>query len=213
MNTCIKNGARSSKPGLLGVLLICLASEEASPALQAKDIRVPSGFIATIQQGVDVAKPGDTVIVLPGTYSGVYVGPDKSGLKILAAGAPGAVRIVAGSATGFLILGADNVRIQGFDISGVTDGITASAPRVSIVGNRIGNVGHAITLASWFVPCVDAEVSGNAIYGTVTGAIEVGGVRAHVHDNVMPDTTVVTGAGISLRPPSSECEVDHNILN
>src|ERR1039458_9680542 len=116
--------------------LVTLALALVPASLQAREITVPSGSIHTIQQGVDAAAPGDTVLVRPGTYvinnngggwpAGVDIGPDKPGLTLKAGGPPGSVKIVG---VGTISPGplnwrgisveADNALVEGFDISGL----------------------------------------------------------------------------------------------
>jgi len=74
----------------------------------------------TIQAAVDAAAPGDTIMVAAGTYNGGIV-VDKAGLRLMAQGPLGTVKIVgaggSGPVFGITVI-ADNVGIQGFEISG-----------------------------------------------------------------------------------------------
>lgn len=65
------------KTGMFLALILFLFS----PAF-AKIYQVPSAFIATIQGGINVAKDGDTVLVMPGTY---YENINFKGKNILVA--------------------------------------------------------------------------------------------------------------------------------
>jgi parallel beta-helix repeat protein len=109
----------------LAMLLVVVVVLFAGPAYAAvvvvddDGVECPRRAAATIQEGVARAKPGDTVRVCPGTYTGNVV-VNKRGLKLIAAGASGTVKIVGPGDFGLAIV-ADDVRVEGFEISGFVD--------------------------------------------------------------------------------------------
>lgn len=191
----MKTTLKSSATAALAALALALVPA----SLQAKVIKVPSGAIQTIQQGVDAAKSGDTVIVLPGTYdcsdvtgwwppavlirSETYA--DKSGLKLKAAGP---VKIVGpGWGTGAAIwIDADNVSVEGFDISGFGRGIVA-------MGQAQGT---------------QTQITGNTIHDCLDRLIEL---RGSGNYEVAHNTVTGGAAGIHLQPDSPAANPQHHL--
>lgn len=167
----LNRGMKSSVTAVLAALALAVVSA----SVQAKVIKVPSGAILTIQQGVDFAAPGDTVMVLPGTYvaepyEGIVV--NKPGLKLKASGPPGSVRIVKMNrpaddpAKGIAIM-ADNVLVEGFDISGFWSGVYGGLGVPHTQGGQItrntihdcASEGIIVTASS------DYEIDNNTVVG------------------------------------------------
>jgi len=98
--------------GMLGGLPALVSRVEASPAT----IYVPDDY-PTIQAAVDAASPGDTIIVLPGTYSeNVYI--NKENLTIQSR--DGADETIVQAAFKVMAL---NVNVNGFTIKGGIFGV------------------------------------------------------------------------------------------
>ncbi len=131
-----------------------------------------------IQPAVTGANPGDTILVYSGTYAGGII-VSTANLKLIAANGNRAVRVVGtgalGPVFGFDISGANNVLIQGFDISGFSGqhnasgifvgGLSASdtAHRANgsiLINNDIHDNGNGIYL--W--ESNNNRITGNNIY-------------------------------------------------
>lgn len=212
---------KSSATAALAILALALVPA----SLHAKVIQVPKGAIQTIQQGVDAAAPGDTVIVHRGTYvingpmgswpAAVHISSDKTGIKLKAAGP---VKLVGPGGderkgTGIQI-DANNVSIEGFDISGFGRGIVAGAQaegtQTRIAGNTIYDCsGICIELRG----SGTYEVAHNTLVGGLTG-IQIqmawdGTIppKGHLHHNRVTESL---GDGIRV-DQAPGCNVDHNV--
>ena len=112
---------RSGKRKLLG-----FESLEIRAVLSAT-LLVPTDF-ATIQAAVDAADEGDKIRVLPGTYT-ESVTIDKDNLEIKASNELAAiVNPASGGNFVFFVDGAQNVKIEGFEVSGAGDDVTITVP-------------------------------------------------------------------------------------
>jgi pectin methylesterase-like acyl-CoA thioesterase len=67
---------------LLALLMVSLGLVTAPPVLAGTTIDVPGDY-ATIQEAIDAAGPGDTIVVAAGTYAAFQV-VDKSNIHITA---------------------------------------------------------------------------------------------------------------------------------
>ncbi len=81
------------------------------------------GDHVTIQEGIDAATYGDTVLVAPGTYyERLYMGPDADGVTLLSAAGPGSTTIDNEGVSLNSVIHCENVgtdtRIEGFTITG-----------------------------------------------------------------------------------------------
>lgn len=221
----MKRGIKSSAAAALATLALALVPA----SLQAAEITVPSGAILTIQQGVDAAAPGDTVIVLPGTYvnnaavdystPAVNIGLEKPGLKLKAVGPPGSVKLVGpGSGqphTEGIWIDADNVRVEGFDISGFGRGIEAAGQTQGRPTRITGNTIHdCSSYGIQLDPAVSSnyEVDHNTLDGCLGGILLNGSAaagpnwQAYLHHNRV---TATQQTGIMLWQ-SPGCELDNN---
>lgn len=104
-----------------------------------------------IQQALDAARPGDTVLVKAGKYPG-GIRFNKSGVAgscLRLEGEPGAV--IGGGSTGITIEGKKYIAISGLTISGISGGDTPTGIRVSGASSHISltkNVVKQVTSSS-----------------------------------------------------------------
>jgi hypothetical protein len=82
----------------------------------------------TIQEGVDAARSGGTVVVLAGKYTGDATISGKSGLALTGQG--GGATVLAGA---IAISGSDAISIRGFDVTGA--GIHATSATLTVERN------------------------------------------------------------------------------
>jgi parallel beta-helix repeat protein len=191
-------------------LLAALALAMGLTNLPAKEIKVPSGSILTIQQGVDAAAPGDKVTVLPGVYGIVTIGPNKPGLQLKTAGPPGSVQVVG---LGGLVwnvgidVQANDVSVQGFVISEARYGIrvVGTSHGVTITGNTIGNLPGPYAAAIRVESSDGVEVGQNTAFGSINGD----GVIVYMSSNIHIGHN---GVDFIILTDSTGCEVDHNTV-
>jgi hypothetical protein len=124
----------------------------------AKTILVPSPGITTIQEGVNAATEGDTVLVLRGSYDG--------GIEVnirnvtLRAAEPLSVLITGGDPAGIRV-SADNVTVAGFQTSGFAIGILVTqSTEARITANFVDQNIFGITLENVAKARVDHNSSG-----------------------------------------------------
>ncbi len=224
MKATVKMNAQSMKRGITtlatpALVLLVLALVPAS--LQAKVIKVPSGAIQTIQQGVDAAAPGDMVLVRHGTYvyetgtdwpGAIHIWPDKDGLRLKAAGP---VKIVGPGLGGIAItIEADNVSVEGFEISGFRSGIVArwetEGSQTQVTGNTISECsGVSLELRG----AANYEVAHNTVIGGSIGILlqpeSAANPQHHLHHNTVTDAEW-QGIMVATAPGS---RLDHNVCN
>ncbi|MGO7203207.1 right-handed parallel beta-helix repeat-containing protein, partial [Rhizobium ruizarguesonis] len=158
-------------------------------------------------------RPGDEVVVKPGTYN-ESINIDKDGSAAgditLRSEVPGAalIRPPAGSYTGISV-NANYVTIDGFDIKGGNgDGIEANnVHHVSILNNKVHDSGESGIQFNYsdFVKIVGNETYNNASSGwfsgisiyenrNITGDTSTTGYRNIVQNNISHDNVTKTGA-------------------
>ncbi len=129
----------------------------------------------TIQDAVDAASDGDTICVKDGTYTG-SITIDKSVKLTSAAGASPTIDASGSGENNTLVIGADSVTIQGFEI------IAASKA--------------AIAAAGGFSP-TDLEIKQNTIRGSTHGINNLNRAEAHIVGNtVTKDSNHGSGNGM-----------------
>ncbi len=176
------------------VFLDVIASE---PINIAGAIKVP-GDQATIQNAIDVAVNGDTVLVSPGTYVETLNYQGKA-ITLISEFGP-ALTVIEGSVIFDSGEGLDSV-LQGFTVrDGGGISITGASPKV--IGNRIfenskcSGAGININFGSPIIQ--DNIISGNTTTcsGGNGGGMYVGGAAsAQILDNVITNNVVFAGDG------------------
>jgi len=218
----MKRITKSSATAALASLALALGPV----SLHAAQITVPSKEYPTIQAGVDAAKPGGTVLVLPGTYvigdqgefsTAVDIPAGKDGLQLKAAGAPGSVKIVGPGDMQCISIEADNALVEGFDISGFWKGVVSGAAATRITGNTIHDLQslpNSTATAIELDTALRCEVDHNTIYGCVWGITLYGASAAgpnwqtRIHHN-REEGDAASWYGVFLWQAPG-CKVDHN---
>lgn len=122
-------------------------------------------YYLTIQQALDDADPGDTIVVAPGIYhQNLYIGK-----SIILKGENRDTTILDGSGSyGTIVeIYADEVTLTGFTIqNSLGAGVWTSSSHSNVItGNRLRNVGCGITLASSSGDLISENIIENMYYG------------------------------------------------
>lgn len=158
---------------------VLLAGAFASPAAAATLCVNPAGAggcQATIQAAVELAAPGDTILVGKGLYyENVVVGPGKDGLQVVGAGARDAILdgspfadrgIPGGEIT--ILVESPNVSIRGLGLRNGLRGVQVAGEGVVLQGLEFRGTDYPI-----LVFAANARLLGNAFYDSV--ALNVAG--------------------------------------
>lgn len=197
-------------------LLLSMGSVRASGASEIRvdddGVECPNPAAHTIQGGVDLAQPGDTVRVCAGTYAG-GISIFKDGLKLKT---KGAVRVVAaaGSDQNGILVQANQVEIREFELSGfVGPGRYAIAVFGSqgtiIKGNRV----HDNTFSIFVNGASTLRVEGNDVHHNASGIVLANVNTSIVKDNSSHENVFGQGGeGIVLCGASSDNKVFDNTI-
>lgn len=165
-------------------------------AVLSATIFVPTDF-ETIQEAVDAAEEGDKIRVMPGTYT-ESVTIDKDNLEIKASDELEAiVNPALGGHFIFFVDGAQNVKIEGFEISGPFTALTDFA------GIQVSNGGSAKIKDNLITKIRNEPLSGTqeGIGILVFQPNQPGTARAVIEDNVINDYQkggIVVSVGLGL---------------
>lgn len=161
-----------------------------SSAIASKTINVPADS-RTIRSAIDIAEPGDTILIAPGTYREDI----ETNKEIILQGSGREVTILMGAV---VIKNADGFTIDGFTLDGQGDdnshrGIWCSFSTVSISNNSIIRYHHGITSES-----SRTTIENNEILDNFNAGIEIKtAIAASISKTIVADNTD-TGILIAL---------------
>ncbi len=140
----------------------------------------PAALSSGLQERIDAAAPGETVVVEPGYYRENL--KLREGVALVGSGAGATVIESAGS--GPVILGAENAIVKGLTIIGGTEGVKTNGAYMGIFENVIRDAaGSAISSGGG-----DSVIVNNVIAGSRGKAgIEIARSRALVANNTLVD--------------------------
>ncbi|MCW3132200.1 MAG: right-handed parallel beta-helix repeat-containing protein [Candidatus Methanospirare jalkutatii] len=164
----------------------------------AKTIYVPDDY-ARIQWAVDSASIGDTIIVRDGTYYENVVVNKKLTIK---SENGSAYCIVDGSGSTVFTLEADGIRIEGFSITGGSDGIYIRSNNNSISNNTISSNNYGIVLGG-----NNSSISNNLISSNNDYGIVLGGNNNSISNNIISNNN----RGIDLEGNNNS--ISNNIIS
>ena len=148
-----------------------------------------SGDFASIQDGIDAASPGDTVLVLPGTYFETpYIGSTKDGITLRSSGGAELTIVDSDHTPATAVLTCEDVGastlVEGFTIMGGS-GIGTGAG-ISCI-NASPAISHNI-----ITDCFPASVQAEG------GGLGVRNGSPHIHHNTIVANNGSDGAGVMI---------------
>ncbi len=195
----------------------------ACPVSISKTINVPDDS-RNIQSAIDMAEPGDTIIVAPGTYKEnieIQKGITLKGSGVDATNLLGAV----------IVKNADGVVIEGFTLDGQSHkdshrGIWCSFSTMTIANNAVVRYHHGITTESSRIIIENNSILENLNAGieiktaimalikgvTVSRNIDTGIVVALSEDKVLITDSVISGNRVGIDCVRCAPEIRRNII-
>ena len=202
MHTCYCQPVRM----LLAATLLVAAAAAASAHTIHVD-HAGGGDYLTIQEGIDAAAYGDTVLVALGTYyEHLYMGPTADGVALLSETGPESTIIDNEGLSYYSVIHCENVgpdmRIEGFTITGGDSyywggGIRADNADVRIVSCTIRDC-RALLIQGGGIGSTDSsiEVSGCWIEGNRAG--DGGGISVWGGEAIIKESTIIGNAADSF---------------
>ncbi|NNM25264.1 MAG: hypothetical protein HKO59_04640 [Phycisphaerales bacterium] len=177
----------------------CLTIAGLTTATHADDIFVP-GDATTIQAAINLANPGDRILVTPGTYTEDLIIPaTASDIEIASTAGPVGTTIVgiALTAAGADRFSSPNISILGSDI--VIDGMTIRGPAAT-PGQFAGGIvvgGDRVTISGCIIEVTNADLPHALSYGVQTYPPGTNPTGGEIDDLVIRENTFTPlGAGV-----------------
>ena len=125
---------------------VATTGSDANPGTEAQPFR-------TIQQALNLAQPGQTVIVMPGTYQpATFVRSGSTNAAITLIAPSGATLVGAdGTGTGLTVPGLHDIVIDGFDISNFETGISLDTVYNLVLRNNTLQSNTGVGIQGWKV--------------------------------------------------------------
>ena len=187
------------------LLLLFILGVSFSSTLNAETINVPGTNNYTIQEGLDVAKSGDTVLVASGTYDEYHINFKGKNIHLKSEFGPD-VTIIDGSSSGtvFMVIGGEtrNTIIEGFTVQnghgatfyGGGFYIENSSPTIKnndIKNNLADSSGGGIKVSTGSNPLIEGNtITTNTCYQK-GGGIHVYDASAEIHGNIITNNSAV----------------------
>ena len=195
-----------------------------------KTLLVGLGAFATLQEAVDAAADGDTILLAPGTYSGNTIVNKSVTILGVNAGVPGddGGRGPKSTLNGGLDISADGVTIDGVRITGGVTGAGAPWPsgvyltgdNFTLTNSVLDGDGVATNVNGDNSAILTGQVTGldvgeNLFTGYVIGAyVSGGGSTGSIHDNLFQgDGGPTTGLGNGVNSETSGVTIDSNTFD
>jgi T1SS-143 domain-containing protein len=175
---------------LVGMEIVQGADPDGAGGSTGRFLLVGNGGFATIQEAVDAAVDGDTILIGPGTYTlSSTLTVDKS-LTIIGAG-EGQTTLDASAGTSYgILVEADETTLQGFTLNGPADATGGAGDNYGIkVQPDSGDPADRLT---------DFTLEDVTVSGSLRSEIDLNGVDGATLKNVTADGMDTGGVGIAL---------------
>jgi parallel beta-helix repeat protein len=189
----------------LKIFLVSLVLVLATHGIGLATVITVPGDQPTIQQGLNVAQPGDTVLVAPGTYYENIIWPETNGIKLLSEAGAESTTINGRKLNSVITFPAHGGRdtttvVRGFRITnGRRDhggGIACyySGPTLTncIISGNSANGGGGIHCAHSNATLTNCTISGNS------AEVEAGGIWCNTSDLTFTNCTISGNSAVSL---------------
>ena len=187
---------------LFGVDIVQAADPDGAGGSTGRFLLVGNGGFATIQEAIDASSDGDTILVAPGTYNeNVVVNKSitllgaQSGTEANGAERAGGESVIDGSGTFGILIQADDVTIDGFEITNYgRDGINVRTPEDAKPGDpTVGAYRSDVTIINNWIHTSGGSGQKN---GMVFGEFEGG--PSSSSENAQLENLLITGNYVDI---------------